>query len=378
MANEIQREIRPLTEAMNLLCMVASRQTLGQYKAEIEKSVKLNARCEHIFSVLEEIVADTREALKDVWEDTIFYFGAENCGDECLAQTLYIWESHLPVWQETPEEWSDSILHMKETEYYKEVYHRLCTYNDSVQDVLGVKMGNSLSDVMTLILKMNIPDDKKLAFQDIILNRKEHFKKTDVLLGRSLKQISKYQKQIEQLLAEFYHYWSKELEEVSFPDYMKEIFQYKDETEGTITKWTLWASIFCPLRMGVTFDMNPDTGKVTGPYVGTASILFGDGYTIRDFYEAETKLSDEQAFKILRLISEKNKFEILSLTKETPAYGSMLAQQLGLTTATISHHTSELYEEHLLQLERKGNRIYYTVNQEMIKKLIRYLETKLT
>ena len=80
----------------------------------------------------------------------------------------------------------------------------------------------------------------------------------------------------------------------------------------------------------------------------------------------------------MRLISEKNKFEILSLTKEAPAYGSVLAQHLGLTTATISHHTNELYEAHLLNLEKKGNRIYYSTNEEMLRKLIRYLEGKLT
>lgn len=378
MVNGIQKEIRPLTEAMNLLCMAASQKTLEDYKEEIAKNAKCNKRFESVFSILKEIDADTKAALKDKWEDVLFYFGAEDWGGERLTHILYLWESNLPLWYATPKEWSDSILMMEESEYYKNVYHRLCVYNNSVQDVVDVKFGESLAEVIAFILKMDIPDEKKLELQDIILNREAHFEKVNQLLERALKQITKYQKQIQEWISVFGEYWVEELGGKSFPDYMEEIFHFKEDIERPIEEWTLWPCVFVPTRMGVTFDMDPETGKVNGPCVGTAGILFGEGYTIRDCYESETTLSDEQALKTLRLISEKNKFEILSLTKEAPAYGSVLAQHLGLTTATISHHTNELYEAHLLNLEKKGNRIYYSTNEEMLRKLIRYLEGKLT
>ena len=66
---------------------------------------------------------------------------------------------------------------------------------------------------------------------------------------------------------------------------------------------------------------------------------------------------------------DKSKFEILSYTSEKNAYGAELAEMLGLTTATVSHHTSELHIAGLLNIEKQGNKIYYSKNQQTIDNL---------
>ena len=50
---------------------------------------------------------------------------------------------------------------------------------------------------------------------------------------------------------------------------------------------------------------------------------------------------------------------------------------LGLTTATVSHHTSELHNAGLLNVEKQGNKIYYSKNQQTIDNLMEYLQKRL-
>ena len=64
MANGIQKEIRPLTEAMNLLSMAASQKTLEDYKEEIAKNAKRNKRFESVFSFFKDIDADAKAMLQ--------------------------------------------------------------------------------------------------------------------------------------------------------------------------------------------------------------------------------------------------------------------------------------------------------------------------
>ena len=50
---------------------------------------------------------------------------------------------------------------------------------------------------------------------------------------------------------------------------------------------------------------------------------------------------------------------------------------LGLTTATISHHTTALLDQNLLSLEKVDTKIYYRTNPVMIRALIQYLQDTL-
>ena len=88
-------------------------------------------------------------------------------------------------------------------------------------------------------------------------------------------------------------------------------------------------------------------------------------------------LTEERALTILKLLSDKSKLEILELTKNEAMYGAQLAGKLGLTTATISHHTSALFDQNLLHIEKVDSKIYFKQYQETIKALIRYLESTL-
>ena len=64
---------------------------------------------------------------------------------------------------------------------------------------------------------------KKLILQDIIINRKDHFKKVVSLLQTAMKQLEQHQKEIQILLKQFYQYWTDELQNMGFPEYMEQL-----------------------------------------------------------------------------------------------------------------------------------------------------------
>lgn len=379
MVHKIYKEIEPTAEAMSLLWAIGSRQSFAQRKAEIAAKKRLNERCVRVLGVIEEIETDTARLLSDCREDVDFYFGNDKEDHECLAGILFLWQEHLPVRYRTPEEWAKSILEMDEAKYWKELTHKLSTYNENVKDSLGVEAATNLSEMMCLILGMDISNERKLQLQDIILNREQHFRRVCPLLHAALAQLEKYKEKLDALIEEYYAYWTKELaeygEEGGFPAYLGSHFHVGgwDNERG----WTLRPRIFFPIMIGLSLSLDIDTEEPDEPLIGNVGILYGDGFDATDFYGKRDELSDEQVVKLLRLIGEKNKLEILTMTKDTPAYGSMLAAALKLTTATVSHHTNELYQEGLLNLEQVGKRVYYQNNKETIEKLIAYLQKKL-
>ena len=56
---------------------------------------------------------------------------------------------------------------------------------------------------------------------------------------------------------------------------------------------------------------------------------------------------------------------------------SFIAEHLGLTTATVSHHMSALLEANLISLEQKNGKIYYHINKDTLSQYINFYEEKL-
>ncbi len=75
-----------------------------------------------------------------------------------------------------------------------------------------------------------------------------------------------------------------------------------------------------------------------------------------------------------KTLSDPTKHSILRLLKGGKLYAAQIAQQLNLTSATISHHMSALVAQHLVSLSKDGNRIYYERNEDVLREGLRQLE----
>lgn len=79
----------------------------------------------------------------------------------------------------------------------------------------------------------------------------------------------------------------------------------------------------------------------------------------------------------LKALSDSSKLGIISSLKVSPKYNLEIAQQLGLTAATMSHHMNVLLNCGLVGVEKKDGKVYYHLEKENLQDLIKELEETL-
>ncbi len=87
--------------------------------------------------------------------------------------------------------------------------------------------------------------------------------------------------------------------------------------------------------------------------------------------------SKESLLLKLKALSDSSKLEIITSLKVSPKYNLEIAQQLGLTAATMSHHMNVLLICGFVNVEKKDGKVYYHLKEENIKAMIEELEATL-
>lgn len=91
-----------------------------------------------------------------------------------------------------------------------------------------------------------------------------------------------------------------------------------------------------------------------------------------------TRLHPKESLLIkLKALSDNSKLEIISSLKISPKYNLEIAQQLGLTPATMSHHMSVLLNCGFVGIEKKDGKVYYHLIEENMKSLLEDLKQTL-
>lgn len=90
-----------------------------------------------------------------------------------------------------------------------------------------------------------------------------------------------------------------------------------------------------------------------------------------DLYQKNLENAKEMLPPILKLLGDKSKFEILCLLKSHGKYNLEIAEELQLTPATASHHMSMLLSNHMVTVEKKDGRVYYQLNQETLREIMK-------
>jgi Predicted transcriptional regulators len=94
--------------------------------------------------------------------------------------------------------------------------------------------------------------------------------------------------------------------------------------------------------------------------------------------EGKAQLSSKEALlQRIKGLSDSSKLEILLSLKISPKYNLEIAQQLGLTAATMSHHMNVLLNCGFVGIEKKEGKVYYHLENENIKDFVEELEQAL-
>ena len=86
--------------------------------------------------------------------------------------------------------------------------------------------------------------------------------------------------------------------------------------------------------------------------------------------ESERSPIDAQSVKILKALADETRLRILQLLARRPMYGQQLAEALGVSHPTISHHMAQLRVAGLTrtELDEEGNKTYF-VRPEVLEAL---------
>lgn len=112
--------------------------------------------------------------------------------------------------------------------------------------------------------------------------------------------------------------------------------------------------------------------------VDEKTIFLGIGFKYEGSVLKRLKDNDEydKYNLILKVISDKSKFNIIKLLMEREMYGMEIAEKLKLTTATVSHHMSQLFLAEIVLMDKQEGKVYYKLNKETLKSTIKYLNNQ--
>ncbi|MEB9972497.1 winged helix-turn-helix domain-containing protein [Bacillus cereus] len=130
----------------------------------------------------------------------------------------------------------------------------------------------------------------------------------------------------------------------------------------------------------LNIDMNKNTSPmeivlIPSFYYNTSSLFSysSDTNTLILVYGLRTVDIAFQQFKnqmkipeMLKILSDETRIKIIKTLNIAPRYGYELAQELGLSNSTISHHISVLSSFGFISALRSENKIYYQTNKENI------------
>ena len=96
------------------------------------------------------------------------------------------------------------------------------------------------------------------------------------------------------------------------------------------------------------------------------------------FKDGKIRQNSKELLQVrLKALSDSSKLGIIASLKISPKYNLEIAQQLGLTAATMSHHMNVLLNCGFVGVEKRDGRVYYHLERENLQELITELEETL-
>lgn len=338
-----------------------------------EKNIPLN--------LLMRMTEDFKAEYKNELDQISFYFGKTQDGkqhEELAWLVLLISTDELLAFK-SAKDLKDFLTELPTDEYNRRFFNVLQDYDNTV--LKGAAKNGDLTSPETLdavaitryILKMDLPDALLYRLEEIYFNREAHIEKLCFIINEAVSFMNKYRDELESVINGFYDYWGRMQGDRSFYQFVTEDISFLSGMEEYKGGYMLVPSLhFAEFSMSIPADS--DKRKA----VLCISLMYGETLSVNArFGTASPKLSTERAINALKLLSDKSRFEIMRYIHSHNAYGNEIAEHLGLTTATVSHHMSALLEANLISLEQKNGKIYYHINKDTLSQYINFYEEKL-
>ncbi len=371
----ITGEINYISESMGLLQHLAAGEKYANLREKLNKNYG-NPFREGLkkFALLEQIEESARKALGRDMDEIRSYFTPfwEN-GMNCAGKAALLWEGAGYPQAKGISEIAHYLDGLSETEYCKK-------FSACLQSILSplqteeTPAADEPFAVISCLMGLELADSDKWKLQKIFFGRKEHQERTLALLEKAALLLQGFSQELEALAEDFCHYWNTQFQDSSPSAYLAErlCLNIGENPLGLIVR-----PDFMHPNIGSFYTKLDDDGLYLHADLFWAGILFGEDFPLATGREQKDAGYGNYVSQVLKLLADKSKFEILSYIRDKEAYGSELAQRLGLTTATISHHMSALLNANLAEMKRMDKRIYYTSNQKALEEALEYIKAQL-
>ena len=380
----IKTGIDYLSEGIALLTCLGKDQPLKKYidnylyEANLDKKAFYEERKEAL-DFLFQVEKEAQKEFKKDQDLIAYYFGSsyEDEKTDCIGRIILLWEEFDHPDSLTLEEYKKRLAKLSDEEYYIDFGTKIQFFNDNFRDYDTEDEPADKEAVLTSIVNSEFTEKQKLSFTDALVNHAEHLQKLFALIEKAVSLLQKHENEILSLYTIFTNYWEGK-------------FGGKDPVEyfcgdnedmrrvicGNPFGHIITIELFHPFMKG--FNSSTDENGFLTPIIMPMGILYCDAFPLDYRIDGKSNLDITVLYlSVLKQISHESRFEILSYTRDREAYGNELAEHLGLTNATVSHHTSLLQGTNLLKINPMGTQVLYSSNRETIKNCLDFLKKEL-
>lgn len=379
----IQTTINYVSESISLLLHMGKQKTYEKQIADAARSLPPDSASsfppENYPVFFEKIEKQFRQEFKADWDEFLYYFAPISDGDhwDCLGRLLLLWEEFNHPELISFEDFSSGLLTMESEAYYKYFAVTLQGFDDTLRDSTQFEDLQEPEEILAYILKLDYPMEICLKIEDGMIHHKKHLSRLLRFISRTISLIRPYEKEMLGFVQRLKTYWASRVGDRDFLEYMCETSDTFQKLPENPLGYIVIPEIFSPFQVGISIDLDDKTNLFRAPYILSMGIFYFDAFASRyPENEPENKYTQGFYLEALKQLSDPKRFEILSYTKDTPAFGNELATHLELTTATVSHHICMLTQSKLIDYETKGTKIYYRSNKDTIRACFNYIKNE--
>ena len=229
-----------------------------------------------------------------------------------------------------------------------------------------VEPSKRMRNIFSYIQKMDIKMDSKMRIQDIYLNRDAYVDPICELWEKACTLLREYEDEMQSLCDEWAEYWQRIVEDGRFLPMLGSIVEMdKDAIEKGVC--ILPTVVQCAGLMVYVY------GKLI-PMRRRMMTTCRMGVLLGEEFNWNSRMRDdedrwEEMQPVFKALGDGSKADILMFVKDKPAYGSEIAKQFSLTTATVSHHMNKLVQLRIVQAEMREGRVYYQAKKDTLREM---------
>lgn len=146
-----------------------------------------------------------------------------------------------------------------------------------------------------------------------------------------------------------------------------------EDGEGQVAKLVVWPSAY----LGAGWATIPPLARAGSPDGAVHSIAYGTETLPEPAAPKQPagavmpEIAPQETYQeVYRLLADPARWALIRLLVARPCYGQELAELLGLSIATVSHHLNGLKRLDLVRIERAEHRLYYHLRTDRLRALL--------